>query len=94
MDPKKTSVLSMWAMAQSVTITAGILTYPLDTVRVRLQADAARDKPMYTNAFDCIQKMMEQEGLRAFYRGQLFRLVQGTGGAFALVFYDKLISSK
>ena len=75
MDSTKTSVLKMWAMAQGVTIAAGVLTYPLDTMRVRLQADAARDKPMYTNAFDCFQKMYEKEGYRAFFRGQIFRLV-------------------
>ena len=80
-------------MAQSVTITAGILSYPFDTIRVRLQADAARDKPMYTNTFDCIKKIMAKEGIRAFYRGALFRVVEGTGGAFVLVLYDKLMNS-
>ena len=35
-DPKKTNVMALWAFAQTTTVTAGLITYPLDTVRRRL----------------------------------------------------------
>jgi len=35
-DPKKAHILVMWAFAQAVTVSAGIASYPLDTVRRRL----------------------------------------------------------
>jgi solute carrier family 25 (adenine nucleotide translocator) protein 4/5/6/31 len=35
-DSKKTNFFVMWAFAQTVTVSAGIVSYPLDTVRRRL----------------------------------------------------------
>jgi solute carrier family 25 (mitochondrial adenine nucleotide translocator), member 4/5/6/31 len=35
-DMKKANIFQMWAFAQFVTVTAGIASYPLDTVRRRL----------------------------------------------------------
>ena len=40
-------------LAQGVTITASLASYPLDTIRVRLQMDAGRAKHNYKGIKDC-----------------------------------------
>ena len=35
-DEKNASLLAKWAVAQAVTILAGVISYPVDTVRRRL----------------------------------------------------------
>ena len=54
-DIKKANFLAMWGFAQVVTVGAGILSYPLDTVRRRLMMTAGKkgaDK-MYDGTLDC-----------------------------------------
>jgi len=91
-DPKKAGFLQMWGFAQFVTVGAGILSYPLDTVRRRLMMTAGKtgaDK-MYDGTMDCFQKILKDEGGRAFFKGCLSNVIRGTGGALVLVFYDKI----
>ena len=67
-DSKKTNLLAMWAMAQCTTITAGVMSYPFDTVRKRLQMDSGRSEKHYTGTIDCIKKTLAKEGIRGLYR--------------------------
>lgn len=52
-DAKNANVLFMWMFAQVVTVSAGILSYPLDTVRRRLMMDSGRAEKMYNGTMDC-----------------------------------------
>lgn len=89
-DAKAASVLAMWAYAQFVTVFAGILSYPLDTVRRRLMMDSGRAEKMYNGTMDCFAKIAKDEGPRAFFKGSLSNVIRGTGGALVLVFYSKI----
>lgn len=89
-DPKKAHFLLMWAFAQAVTVSAGIASYPLDTVRRRLMMQSGRADIMYTGTIDCFNKILKNEGPRAFFKGSLSNVIRGTGGALVLVFYDKI----
>jgi solute carrier family 25 (adenine nucleotide translocator) protein 4/5/6/31 len=88
-DAKKASVFSMWAFAQFVTVFAGVLSYPLDTVRRRLMMDSGRVDKMYTGTANCFTKILADEGAKAFFKGSLSNVIRGTGGALVLVFYSK-----
>jgi len=91
-DIKKANVFAMWAFAQVVTVSAGIVSYPLDTVRRRLMMNAGKtgaDK-MYDGTVDCFNKILKNEGGKAFFKGCLSNVIRGTGGALVLVFYDKI----
>jgi len=91
-DVKKASFLAVWGFAQFVTVAAGIVSYPLDTVRRRLMMTAGKtgaDK-MYDGTMDCFRKIYKDEGGKAFFKGCLSNVIRGTGGALVLVFYDKL----
>ena len=89
-DAKKASVFAMWAFAQFVTVSAGIISYPLDTVRRRLMMDSGRAEKMYNGTMDCFAKIAKDEGPRAFFKGSLSNVIRGTGGALVLVFYSKI----
>jgi len=90
-DAKKANIFMMWAFAQFVTVTAGIASYPLDTVRRRLMMMSGKKGAdiQYTGTWDCFVKIAQQEGIKAFFKGSLSNVIRGTGGALVLVFYDK-----
>jgi len=91
-DMKKASPVSVFVFAQLVTILAGIISYPLDTVRRRLMMQSGRKGAdiQYTGTMDCIKKITSQEGPRAFFKGSLSNVLRGTGGALVLVFDAKI----
>jgi solute carrier family 25 (adenine nucleotide translocator) protein 4/5/6/31 len=91
-DIKKANIFQMWAFAQCVTVSAGIASYPLDTVRRRLMMQSGRSDILYTGTIDCFNKILKDEGPKAFFKGSLSNVIRGTGGALVLVFYDKIQS--
>jgi len=84
-------VLANWAVAQTVTAIAGVVSYPFDTVRRRMMMQSGRkDKPKeYKNTLDCWFKIARNEGVGAFFRGALSNVLRGAGGAIVLVVYDE-----
>jgi len=91
-DIKKANFFAMWGFAQVVTVSAGIVSYPLDTVRRRLMMNAGKTgaDSMYDGTLDCFKKIYQNEGGKAFFKGCLSNVIRGTGGALVLVFYDKI----
>jgi len=91
-DIKKANFFAMWGFAQVVTVGAGVVSYPLDTVRRRLMMNAGKTgaDSMYDGTIDCFKKIYADEGGRAFFKGCLSNILRGTGGALVLVFYDKI----
>merc|ERR1712166_1007623 len=91
-DVKNASIFWLWAFAQCVTVSAGIVSYPLDTVRRRLMMTAGKTGKirMYTGTMDCFSKIYKDEGGKAFFKGCLSNVLRGTGGALVLVFNDKI----
>ena len=81
-----------WLYAQVVTVSAGIISYPLDTVRRRLMMQSGRpvEEMVYKGTLDCFRVIAREEGVGAFFKGALSNIIRGTGGALVLVFYDTL----
>lgn len=89
-DPRKANIFAMWAFAQFVTVSAGIISYPLDTVRRRLMMQSGRSDILYRGTIDCFRVILRDEGPKAFFKGAASNIIRGTGGALVLVFYDKI----
>jgi len=89
-DPKNTPFLISWAIAQTVTTVAGIVSYPFDTVRRRMMMQSGRSDKMYKNTMDCWGKIYKNEGGNAFFKGAFSNVLRGTGGALVLVLYDEI----
>eukprot|EP00920_Eleutheroschizon_duboscqi_P007171 GHVT01016495.1.p1 GENE.GHVT01016495.1~~GHVT01016495.1.p1 ORF type:complete len:316 (+),score=41.32 GHVT01016495.1:314-1261(+) len=88
------NIFYKWAIAQTVTAGAGVLSYPFDTVRRRMMMMAGRkageQEIQYTGTLDCWKKIASQEGFRGFFKGAWANVIRGAGGALVLVLYDEL----
>ncbi|XP_029055401.1 ADP,ATP carrier protein-like isoform X2 [Osmia bicornis bicornis] len=91
-DPKNTPLYINFLIAQVVTTTAGIISYPFDTVRRRMMMQSGRSKTeiMYKNTLDCWVKTAKAEGVAAFFKGAFSNILRGTGGALVLTLYDSV----
>ncbi|KAG9407641.1 hypothetical protein AC1031_002359 [Aphanomyces cochlioides] len=88
-DPKNAPLWQKWFVAQVVTTFAGLVSYPFDTVRRRIMMQAGRKDILYKSSLHCWQKIFEDEGPRAFFKGAGSNIIRGTGGAIILVLYDE-----
>lgn len=79
-----------FAIAQIVSITAGTICYPIDSVRRRLMMQAGQpiDARKYVNSIDAFRKIFKTEGIRGFYLGLGPNIVRSVAGALLLVSYD------
>jgi len=89
-DPKNTPFLVSWAIAQTVTTVAGIISYPFDTVRRRMMMQSGRADKLYKNTMHCWATIYKSEGGNAFFKGAFSNVLRGTGGALVLVLYDEI----
>lgn len=91
-DPKNTPIVISWAIAQTVTTVAGIISYPFDTVRRRMMMQSGRSKAdiLYKSTIHCWATIAKSEGGKAFFKGAFSNVLRGTGGAFVLVLYDEI----
>ncbi|KAG4144536.1 hypothetical protein ERO13_D05G043100v2 [Gossypium hirsutum] len=79
-----------WVVAQAVTTSAGLLSYPLDTVRRRMMMQSGLEKPMYHSTLNCWRTIYRTEGVTSFYRGAVSNVFRSTGTAAILVLYDEV----
>ncbi|XP_005991360.1 ADP/ATP translocase 4 [Latimeria chalumnae] len=89
-NPKTTPFIVSFLIAQVVTTFSGVLSYPFDTIRRRLMMQSGETERQYKGTIDCFNKILKQEGPKAFFRGAFSNVLRGTGGALVLVLYDKI----
>ncbi|KAG5457244.1 MAG: ADP/ATP translocase, partial [Olpidium bornovanus] len=87
---KKPGIIVSWAIAQSVSIGASLVSYPVDTVRRRMMMQSGRSDVLYSGALDCARKIYTEEGPKAFFKGGLSNSFGRIGAALVLVLYDEL----
>ena len=87
------SLLATWILAQSCTTFAGLVSYPLDTIRRRMVMQSGREanEIHYKTSWECCKKLYANEGgFKSFYKGALTNVYRGMGSAIVLVFYDEV----
>ncbi|XP_016075047.1 PREDICTED: ADP/ATP translocase 3-like [Miniopterus natalensis] len=91
-NPRDTPIAVSWVIAQAVTATAGLVSYPFDTVRRRMMMQSGRKGAdvLYRGTVHCWRKIFKDEGCKAFYKGAWSNVLRGMGGGFVLVLYDEL----
>ncbi|PPR06755.1 hypothetical protein CVT24_013063 [Panaeolus cyanescens] len=72
-------------------IVTGTATNPIWVVKTRLQL-AAGDKKVLGGSWDCIKRIMQQEGIRGFYKGLSASYLGVTEGTIQWVLYERLKS--
>lgn len=72
-----------------VTIVAGLLSYPLDTVRRRMMMTSGA-AVKYKSSFDCMTQVIKNEGAASLMRGAGANILRGVAGAGVLSGVDAL----
>lgn len=77
-------------VAEVVSLVAGTMCYPIDSVRRRLmmQAGVPASLRSYHNSLDAFRKIWIEEGVRGFYLGIGPNIFRSISGALLLVSYD------
>jgi len=89
-DEKNANFVAKWGVAQAATAAANMIAYPFDTVRRRLMMQAGGKEKYYKNTLDAWQKIIRDEGRKAFFKGGWSNILRSTGGALVLVMYDEI----
>jgi len=88
----KSSIFVRFALAQTVAAVAVTVAYPFDTVRRRLMMMSGEQEKMYKGSWDCWNKIMKEEGVKGFYKGNFMNVLRSIGCALVLVGYDESIA--
>lgn len=92
-NPEDAGMLFSFCVGFAVETCAGIIAYPIDTVRRRMmmQSGVKGDARMYNGSIDCTRKIFANEGgIPSFYKGCFSNILRGMGGAIVLVLYDEM----
>jgi solute carrier family 25 (mitochondrial adenine nucleotide translocator), member 4/5/6/31 len=83
---------SKFGCAQFSAIMAGYASYPMDTVRRRLQMQSEKPKEewVYQGTMDCFSKIMKNEGTSALFKGAGANALRTVGAAMVLVLYSEI----
>jgi len=85
---KNSGFLVKFALGYAVTVTAGLLSYPLDTIRRRMMMTSGKHAGKYKNSIDCGTRVLREEGVSALYKGAGSNILRGLAGALVLVGFD------
>jgi len=77
-----------FALGYIVTITSGLISYPIDTIRRRMMMTSG-EAVKYTGSIDCAVVVIKSEGFMALMKGAGANILRGVAGAGVLSGFDK-----
>lgn len=77
-----------FALGYVVTITSGLISYPIDTVRRRMMMTSG-EAVKYKGSLDCAMKVVKTEGFMSLMKGAGANILRGVAGAGVLSGFDK-----
>jgi len=85
----KDSFLASFLLAWGITITAGLASYPIDTVRRRMMMTSG-EAVKYRSSMHAFAEIMKKEGTASLFKGAGANILRAIAGAGVLSGYDKL----
>lgn len=82
------SVLLSFALGYVVTISAGLVSYPIDTIRRRMMMTSG-EAVKYKGSLDCAMVIIKNEGFMSLMKGAGANILRGVAGAGVLAGFDK-----
>jgi len=82
------SVLLSFLLGWGVTITAGLMSYPIDTIRRRMMMTSGSGVK-YKGSIDCGMQILKNEGFMSMMKGAGANILRGVAGAGVLAGFDK-----
>merc|ERR1712116_116383 len=82
------SVGLAFLLGWGVTVTAGLMSYPIDTIRRRMMMTSGGGVK-YKGSMDCFMTVMKNEGFMSLMKGAGANVLRGVAGAGVLAGFDK-----
>jgi len=83
------SVGLAFLLGWGVTVTAGLMSYPIDTIRRRMMMTSGGSGVKYKGSLDCGRQIMANEGFMSMMKGAGANVLRGVAGAGVLAGFDK-----
>ena len=81
-------VVLSFALGYAVTVSAGLASYPIDTIRRRMMMTSG-EAVKYKGSFDCFIQVVRNEGALSLMKGAGANILRGVAGAGVLAGFDK-----
>jgi len=81
-------LMASFALGYVVTISAGLVSYPIDTIRRRMMMTSGQ-AVKYNGSIDCAVKVIKGEGFMSLMKGAGANILRGVAGAGVLSGFDK-----
>ena len=82
------SLVASFILGYGVTISAGLVSYPIDTIRRRMMMTSG-EAVKYKGSFDCFLQVVRNEGPMSLMKGAGANILRGVAGAGVLAGFDK-----
>merc|ERR1712087_838722 len=81
--------LASFLLGWTVTTTAGVASYPLDTIRRRMMMTSG-EAVKYKSSMDAASQIIAKEGVKSLFKGAGANILRGVTGAGVLSIYDQV----
>lgn len=81
-------VILSFGLGYAVTVSAGLASYPIDTIRRRMMMTSG-EAVKYKGSFDCFIQVVRNEGPMSLMKGAGANILRGVAGAGVLAGFDK-----
>jgi len=81
-------MLASFSLGYAVTVSAGLCSYPIDTIRRRMMMTSG-EATKYNGSVDCAVQVFKNEGMTSFFKGAGANVLRGMAGAGVLAGFDK-----
>ena len=81
-------LLASFVLGYGVTISAGLVSYPIDTIRRRMMMTSG-EAVKYKGSWDCAVQILRNEGFMSMMKGAGANILRGVAGAGVLAGFDK-----
>jgi len=83
------SLATKFFIGWAITIVAGLVSYPLDTVRRRMMMTSG-EAVKYRSSMHCMSSIVQKEGVSSLFKGAGANILRAVAGAGVLSGYDQL----
>jgi solute carrier family 25 (adenine nucleotide translocator) protein 4/5/6/31 len=85
---KDAGLFASFCLGYGVTVSAGLVSYPVDTIRRRMMMTSG-EAVKYSGSLDCFFQILKKEGVPALFKGAGANILRGVAGAGVLAGFDK-----
>jgi solute carrier family 25 (adenine nucleotide translocator) protein 4/5/6/31 len=82
--------LMSFCLGYAVTVTAGLMSYPIDTIRRRMMMTSG-EAVKYKGSMDCAVQILQKEGFMSLMKGAGANILRGIAGAGVLSGFDIIV---